>query len=311
MSLFGAAKRVDRASRRARGTRGARARHSRGAARPLERARRRRAPSQVRIESQAAYLYLVSGLLGGLVLALAAMLAQNASAARAARAGPSRPPTRRSAPRAKSAAAAVGSKVVGDAEGSAPGMSAWEALLGRRTVNEFAEVLPQGWEDKLTRALECALYAPNHKRTEPWRFHLLGPEAARRVCELNADIVSAKKGPAAGEKKLKRWLAMPGWLVVTCKGSGEGLDAPMSPEREDYAAVCCAVQNLCVALHADGIGTKWTTGGVNFDPRFRQAAGVPEDEYVVGTIWFGQPAGRPAPKPTKKLGLDDVLTRHD
>ena len=79
MSLCGAAKRVDRASRRVRGTRGARTRHSRGAARPLERARRRRAPSQVRIESQAAYLYLVSGLLGGLVLALAAMLAKMAA----------------------------------------------------------------------------------------------------------------------------------------------------------------------------------------------------------------------------------------
>ena len=81
--------------------------------------------------------------------------------------------------------------------------------------------------------------------------------------------------------------------------------------REDYAAVCCAVQNLCVALHAGGIGTKWSAGGVNFDPRFNEAAGVPEDEYVVGTIWFGEAAGKPPLRPVKRLGLDAVLTRHD
>ena len=118
----------------------------------------------------------------------------------------------------------------------------------------------------------------------------------------------------AGAKKLDRWLTMPGWLVVTCVRNGENdsLDEPMGGvAREDYAACCCAVQNLCLALHADGIGTKWTTGPVNFDPRFNEAAGVPSDEYTVGTIWFGEAAGaHPAP-PTKRLSTDDVLCRHE
>jgi hypothetical protein len=65
-------------------------------------------------------------------------------------------------------------------------------------------------------AVLAGTYAPNHKRTEPWRFHLLGPEAVQRVCRLNADLVAQKKGAEAGEKKLKRWLAMPGWLGVFC-----------------------------------------------------------------------------------------------
>ena len=105
-------------------------------------------------------------------------------------------------------------------------------------------------------AVEAATYAPNHKRTEPWRFHLLGPAAARRVCELNAELVAASKGEAAGAKKLERWLRMPGWLVVTCVGGGGGasLDDPAGAAREDYAACCCAVQNLCLSLHADGLG---------------------------------------------------------
>jgi len=185
-------------------------------------------------------------------------------------------------------------------------------LRGRRTINEFAPELPGGWEAAMTRAVEAATFAPNHKRTEPWRFHLLGPQAARRVCELNSELVAAKKGAAAGEKKLARWLAMPGWLVVTCVRPGQlSLDEPAGVAREDYAACCCAVQNLCLSLHADGIGTKWTSGPVNFDARFGEAAGLPSNEYVVGTIWFGQAVGEPPAPPKKRLPIDEVLCRHD
>ena len=94
-------------------------------------------------------------------------------------------------------------------------------------------------------------------------------------------------------------------------GEAWTLDEPMGAAREDYAAVCCAVQNLCLALHADGLGTKWTTGPVNFDPRFGPAVGLPANEYVVGTIWFGAAAGEPPKPPLKRLSLDEVLCRHD
>lgn len=183
----------------------------------------------------------------------------------------------------------------------------------RRTINDFETHLPSGWDEALTRAITAATYAPNHKRTEPWRFHLLGPEAVRRVCELNAEVVTEKKGKAAGEKKLERWLKMPGWLVVTCVRDGESTsmdDDPAGLARENYAAVCCAAQNLCLSLHAEGIGTKWTTGPVNFDPRFGDAAGLPENEFVVGTMWFGKAAKNPE-APKKNLSVEDVLTRHD
>ena len=82
-------------------------------------------------------------------------------------------------------------------------------ILTRRTINDFDHILPNNWEQKLNNAIEAAIYAPNHKRSEPWRFYLLGPKAIEEVCTLNADIVASKKGEAAGEKKLKRWLQMP------------------------------------------------------------------------------------------------------
>ena len=75
-------------------------------------------------------------------------------------------------------------------------------ILTRRTINEFDPKLPSHWEKALERAIEAAIYAPNHKRTEPWRFYLLGKNSIEKVCKLNAELVSLKKGEAAGEKKL-------------------------------------------------------------------------------------------------------------
>ena len=50
-----------------------------------------------------------------------------------------------------------------------------DALLSRRTINDFAPELPADWEASLLRAVEAATYAPNHKRTEPVRRPLQSP----------------------------------------------------------------------------------------------------------------------------------------
>jgi nitroreductase len=203
--------------------------------------------------------------------------------------------------------------LITEAFSTTPRQAFHETLLSRRTINEFEPVLPNDWEMYLDEAVEAATYAPNHKRTEPWRFHLLGTNAIQRVCELNAELVTSKKGPEAGEKKLKRWLAMPGWLVVTQvmdEQSENDTNDPTSVAREDYAACCCAVQNLCLSLHVNGIGTKWTTGAVNFDDRFAEAAGLSENEVVVGTIWFGKASGKPPLPPKKRKSLDEVFVKH-
>jgi nitroreductase len=191
----------------------------------------------------------------------------------------------------------------------------YKIITTRRTINAFDPTLPPEWEKNLHKAVQAAITAPNHKRTEPWRFYVPNRDTIQKICELNSSIIAAGKGgEAKAEAKLKRWLEIPGWVVVTCTTSTSSdcdkddldMSNPQGGEREDYAAVCCAVQNLCLSLHADGLGTKWTTGGVNFDKRFDEIVGIPRNEYVVGTIWFGTPAKVPAPRVTK-LSIDDVL----
>ena len=160
-------------------------------------------------------------------------------------------------------------------------------LRERRTVHEFTAVRPP--LDIVTQAVDLARWAPNHYRSEPWHFYLLDRNTAARVVELNADIVSRNKGDKVAAIKRKRWSSMPGWMVVSCAHSNDEIRA-----REDYAACCCAVQNMAVYLWDQGIGMKWTTGEVTRDSRFFDTIGMDyEKVYVVGLFWYGYPASVP------------------
>ena len=170
-------------------------------------------------------------------------------------------------------------------------------LRSRRTIHLFE---PEAPPDALIReAIDLARWAPNHRLTEPWRFYLLRPETADAVARLNADIVTAARGTAAGLKKLERWQAVPGWLVVTCQRS----DDPIR-QHEDLLACACAVQNFQLYLWSAGVGVKWTTGKVTRDPRFFDLLGIdPAAEQLVGLFWYGYPAEIPE---TQRRPVEDI-----
>ena len=97
---------------------------------------------------------------------------------------------------------------------------------------------------------------------------------------------------------------MPGWLLVTCRRSDDEL-----LEREDYAAVCCAIQNLTLYLSEAGIACKWTTGPVTRDARFFDLMGIdPDDVFVVGLLWYGYPKILPT---QSRRAVEEIFTETD
>ena len=175
-----------------------------------------------------------------------------------------------------------------------------EALRTRRTVHNFDNdrAVP---DDVLHRAVEAATYAPNHKMTEPWLFRRLGTDAIEAIAALNAASIA---DPEKAAKKAKRWADIKNWIVVTSRITpGDDLLT-----REDYAATCCAVQNLQLSFAADGIGTKWTSGDIQRTPEFEKICGVDGDaECVCGVIWYGYADGAAPLAPRRKLGVDEIL----
>lgn len=165
-----------------------------------------------------------------------------------------------------------------------------EAIRSRRTINLF-EPEPVGTA-VLRDAIEIARWAPNHRLTEPWRFYLLGPKTAEQMAELAGRIDTAAKGERAGEARRQRMLAIPGNFVVTSPLRDDEL-----LEREDYAACCCAVQNLMLYLWQRGVGVKWTTGAITRDQGFYELLGIDSSaERIVGLFWYGTPKIVPTQK---------------
>lgn len=187
-------------------------------------------------------------------------------------------------------------------------MQLHDAIRTRTTVHRYqpGEVDTRAIE----RAIEAAICAPNHRMTEPWRFTLIGPEGREAITAINADLKTAKAGGPLDEPslaKLRAKMLNPGALIVVSQISTNDPAA----EREDYAAVACAAQNLMLSLHADGWGSKWSTGGVTTDPRTYAAANInPTIEQIVGFIWAGRPTNdKPPAKPARRKTAADVLRR--
>ncbi|MBI4005222.1 MAG: nitroreductase [Gammaproteobacteria bacterium] len=157
-----------------------------------------------------------------------------------------------------------------------------ELISGRRTIYAFKSS-PVPPLEEIKQAINLARWAPNHYLTEPWHFYLVGPKTAKAIAQLNAELVGVKHGEKAAQIKLERWSKMPGWLVLTCNKSDDPVRA-----QEDYAACCCAVQNLMLYLWSLGIGVKWNTGDVIQESKFYDLIWVdPDAETVVGLFWYG------------------------
>ena len=68
-------------------------------------------------------------------------------------------------------------------------------------------------------------------------------------------------------------------------------------DREDYAATCCAIQNVMLVAWEDGIGMQWSTTGLIEDLEALSVLGVDsEKEQIVGLLYTGFPERVPVSK---------------
>jgi nitroreductase len=177
-------------------------------------------------------------------------------------------------------------------------------ILERRTVHDYSDQpIPEG---ALERALEAAAAAPNHRMTEPWRFTRVGRQGREVLARISIDLkTDGGKSPLspAGEVKARDKILKPAELLVVSQAVDEDPDVA----QEDYAAIACAVQNICLSLTAEGIGSKWSTGGVTTDPRtYEQLRIDSARERIVGFVWIGYSAVENPPKSRRRKSLADI-----
>jgi nitroreductase len=167
-------------------------------------------------------------------------------------------------------------------------MDTHAALRGRRTIHRFRPgEVPAALLD---RALEAAHHAPCHRRTWPWRFHVLGEATREALLPVLLDE-KRRKGPLEDEQAeaIARQFRAPGAMVMVV----QQLDPRPDVAVEDAAAVAAAVENLQLSLWADGVGSKWGTGGLVRAPATRTILGLAENEVATALLWIGWPAEVP------------------
>ena len=149
-------------------------------------------------------------------------------------------------------------------------MNMIEIIKARRTIKKFKNDAIE--DERILSWLDAAAMAPNHKMTEPWEIVFIGPESRAKINHKtnfgNAPVLFA---------------------VLSKQGETQVM------REENFAATSCFIQNFMLAAWSEGVGTFWSSVGVN--PKNREILQVPEEYDVVGVLAVGYPEEIPDKKP--------------
>ncbi|MDM5278446.1 nitroreductase [Paenibacillus silvae] len=167
------------------------------------------------------------------------------------------------------------------------------AIQSRRTVKKFKkEAVPT---EQIIDLLDTAVWAPNHKLREPWRFVLFSGKGRKKL----AEAIEAEMGE--DNKFSANVLQVPSIMLVVMEE-----DPRQAIWDEDFAAVSALVQNFMLAAWSEEIGTFWVTKPFLYSPKFREELGIKAGEKIIGMIYMGYPDVIPSPK--ERTPAKDKLT---
>ncbi len=147
-------------------------------------------------------------------------------------------------------------------------------------------------DELLDRLVELIRWAPNHKRTWPWRVAVVtGGGRARLGAALAGDLVDSGRPPDDPKvvKTRTKYLRSPVVLVV---GS-----APHDDQRldlENRYAVAAGIENLLLGARAAGLTSFWASPPACPVPLALAECGLAADTELVGLVYLGWPTGEPA-----------------
>ena len=186
-----------------------------------------------------------------------------------------------------------------------PGTSAGaiETMLTRRSAGALVEPAPAA--EVLDLALRCALAAPDHDRLRTARFIIVEGKAREHLGRICAEGLRRRQPDSTEvtyERELKKPLRAPLIIVAACSPQQGKI-----PEIEQILSVGASVENLLLALHAQGFGAMWRTGDATYDHEVKRALGLREADHIVGFIYVGTSAVQP--RQTERSQPPDAIRR--
>lgn len=132
----------------------------------------------------------------------------------------------------------------------------------------------------------CALaaWAPNHKKTWPWRFAAFtGAGRARLGDTMAHEMDRVGFGDEVKRAKTRtKYLRTPATLVV---GSAAHENEMLHAENRD--AVAAGIQNVLLGATALGLASFWSTPAITRPPAVLRLCGFEPDDRLIGMIYLG------------------------
>lgn len=181
--------------------------------------------------------------------------------------------------------------------GPAQRMDVLETIRTRRSIGKVGPERPP--REVIQRLLQAAVWAPNHHKTEPWRFYVLAGNARVVLGEVMARSQARRRSSPLKESKLEKIRRKPLRAPVVIAVAVEPSSDPDVVEIEEILATAAAVQNLLLTAHAMDLGAMWRTGDACYDPEVEAFFGLSEKARLLGFVYVGYPA-MAAPRATRR-----------
>lgn len=155
-----------------------------------------------------------------------------------------------------------------------------ETIRSRRTCKNFDGSEIQ--KSLVTELLDLAVWAPNHRLNEPWRFRVLTKSGVLKLIGEIKNCLGPEESKSF-EKTFEKLTTAGAILYVTCLKDSQPI-----VDQENFAATSALIQNLLLGATALKLQSYWGTGKIATLPTTVEFLKIEENERFVGWIWLGR-----------------------
>ena len=190
-------------------------------------------------------------------------------------------------------------------------MDTMEAIAARRSIRRFREK-PLS-KDVLRQILHAATLAPSGKNRQPWRFYVVQGEKRAEMVRVMREGIARLEREYGVEPGSAYWTAdvmerAPVTVFVYNPYAGYMDDPGGIPgilqTLVDVQSVGAAIQNMCLAAQALGVGSLWICDV--YSALEELCAWLGEAHQLVAAVALGYADEAPGPRPRKPV---DEVTR--
>ncbi len=165
-------------------------------------------------------------------------------------------------------------------------LTAFSELAQKRRTSLFMDLSKPVDPDLVDQLIDLVSWAPNHKRTWPWRIAVCTNDGRARLGQAFAsDLMSAgvsDEGRLA--KTAAKYIRSPVVVVVASAAHSEG-----ETHDENRDAVAAGLQNFLLGATAVGLASFWASPPTRESPTVHALCGFDADAQIVGIVYLGWP----------------------